>query len=116
MGRLVVGVLERSLVDRMELEERTGQLLDPGFASLQSVAPEEAFVAAFVGEGIDCKAHFSALMQGILGLLERTSYRIADTVVEELRRRYRSIVVGHTPLAGYCQYRNFQLHRLQPGH
>ena len=67
MQVLVVGVLGRFPVDMLELEERTGQLLDRDFASLRSVELVEASVAGFAGVGIGCKARYAVLGQGNRG-------------------------------------------------
>jgi len=70
----------------------------------------------FAGADIDCTAHSAVLGQEILGLLRKISCRTAGTVVEEPHRRRRSIVVGHRPPVGCCQYRNFRQCQSQQVH
>jgi hypothetical protein len=82
---LAVGVAEHSPVDKIELEQRIGQL-DQEFASLQYVELAEVSVVAPAGPGIGCKVRLVAGVQGRLSWLRRLFYyRTADTVLEELR-------------------------------
>ena len=108
MDLLAVGVAEHSPVDKIELEQRIGQL-DQEFASLQYVELAEVSVVAPAGSGIGCKVRLVAGVQGCLGWLRRLSrYRIADIVLEELRTQHRSIVADHKPPVGFCQCRSSQ--------
>ena len=74
------------------------------------------FVAALAGAGTGYKARFVVvLLQQNRGWPRKLSYRIADTVVEEYHR-HMSIVAGHKPPVGCCQYKNSQQyqHHLGP--
>jgi hypothetical protein len=105
---LAVGVAEHSPVDKIELEQRIGQLVQE-FASLQYVELAEVSVVAPAGPGIGCKVRLVAGVQGRLSWLRRLFYyRIADTVLEELRTQHRSIVADHKPPVDFCQCRSSQ--------
>ena len=108
MELLAVEVAEHSPVDKIELEQRIGQL-DQEFASLLYVELAEVSVVAPAGPGIGCKLRLVAGVQGRMSWLRRLSYyRIADTVLEELRTQHRSIVADYKPPVGFCQCRSSQ--------
>lgn len=108
MELLAVGVAEHSPVDKIELEQRIGQL-DQESASLQYVELAGVSAAAPAGPGIGCKVRLVAGVQGRLSWLQRLSYyRIADTVLEELRTQRRLIVADHKLPVGFCQCRSSQ--------